>query len=70
MSVAVGHRILVTRPDTGSLGGLAHLLWWDPSVRAVLVQRDEAGGDHTAYVDQVRHAIELTGSDAVLLVSS
>ena len=60
-----GERILVTRPDTGSLGGLTQLLWWDPSVRIVLV-----AGDEHAYVDDVRRAIELTGSDALLVDAS
>ncbi len=66
-------RIAMTRPGSGSSHGLAHLLWWDASVRAVLVERD--GHDCTdaryeAYVDQVRRTIELTGSDAALLVSA
>ena len=30
-----GHRL--------ARAGLAHLLWWDPSVRIVLVARDETG---------------------------
>ncbi len=64
-----GDRIVVTPACTGTLGGLTHLLWWDPSVRVVLVEHDEPGTDITAYVDQVRTAIELTGSDAQLLVS-
>jgi hypothetical protein len=66
-------RILVTRPQTGTLGGLAQLLWWDPSVRFVLVERDDTadvGTDYWSYVADVRSAIELTGSDALLLVPS
>jgi hypothetical protein len=70
MSVDLSDRIVVTRPGSGSPDGLAHLLWWDTSVRAVLVERDETGADYDAYVDEVRAAIELTGSDALLLVSS
>ena len=56
-------RILTTSAEDPELGGLMHLLWWDPSVRAVLVE------DETE-VDQVRRAIELTGSDALLLVDA
>ncbi len=70
--------IVVTRPGArlgaSTLGGLTHLLWMDASVRAVLVERsgtkDSSGEpEFGEYVDQVRHAIELTGSGAALLVS-
>jgi hypothetical protein len=51
------------------LGGLMHLLWWDPSVRAVLVAPDETSTGPSVSVEDVRRAIELTGSDAVLQTS-
>src|SRR4051812_8886719 len=44
-------------------GALMHLLWWDPAIRAVLV----LGGPGTA-CDEAGRALELTGSDALLLV--
>ena len=56
-------RTVSTSPDDPGLGGLMHLLWWNPSVSAVLVS-DEAEVDH------VRRAIELTGSDALLLIDA
>ena len=56
-------RILTTSAEDPELGGLMHLLWWDPSVRAVLVEGETE-------VDQVRRAIELTRSEAVLLVDA
>ena len=70
VSLTDGDRILVTRAGTGSLGGLTQLLWWDPSVRIVLVARNETSSGSTAYVDDVRRAIELTGSDALLVDAS
>lgn len=63
LALADRDRILTTSAEDPELGGLMHLLWWDPSVRAVLVE------DETE-VDQVRRAIELTGSDAVVLVDA
>ena len=69
MTPDLSRRIVVTRADSGFVGGLAHLLWWDASVRAVLVERAGTDADYEAYVDDVRRAIELTGSDAELLVS-
>jgi hypothetical protein len=50
-------------------GALRHLLWWDPSVRAVLVAPDATPGVAAA-VEDARRAIELTGSDALLLVDA
>jgi hypothetical protein len=44
-------------------GALTHLLWWDPAIRAVLV----LGGPGTE-CDEAGRALELTGSDALLLV--
>ena len=63
LSLADGERILTTSAEDPELGGLMHLLWWGPSVRAVLVEDDTE-------VDQVRRAIELTGSEALLLVDA
>jgi hypothetical protein len=63
LSLAGRDGILTTSAEDPELGGLMHLLWWDPSVRAVLVE------DETE-LDQVRRAIELTGSDALLLVDA
>ena len=63
LSVADRDRVLTTSAEDPELGGLMHLLWCDPSVRAVLLEDDTE-------VDQVRRAIELTGSDALLLVDA
>jgi aspartate aminotransferase-like enzyme len=65
----LGHDVVCVGagPDgAAGLGGLLHLLWWDPSVRAVLVAGDETTNGPAVDVDEVRRAIELTGSDAVL----
>lgn len=51
-----------------SLGELTHLLWWDASVKAVFVARDETSTGLTADVDEVRRVMDLTGTDALLLV--
>jgi hypothetical protein len=67
-----GDRVLTTSStdlDPG-LGGLTHLLWWDPSIAAVVVPRDEAEGGTPTDLDDVRRAIELTGSEALLLVDA
>ena len=52
-----------------AFGGLTHLLWWDPSVRAVLVT-PVTPASLSADVEAARQAIDLTGSDALLLVTS
>lgn len=64
-----GDRVATTSADDPSLGGLIHRLWWDPSVRAVLVVRDETSPVATD-LDEVRRAVELSGSGALLLVDS
>jgi alanine-glyoxylate transaminase/serine-glyoxylate transaminase/serine-pyruvate transaminase len=51
-----------------SLGHLMHLLWWDASVKAVFVVCDETSTGVATDVDDVRRAIDLTGSSALLLV--
>jgi alanine-glyoxylate transaminase/serine-glyoxylate transaminase/serine-pyruvate transaminase len=51
-----------------SLGHLMHLLWWDPSVKAVFVVRDETSTGVASDLAEVRRAIDLTGSSALLLV--
>jgi aspartate aminotransferase-like enzyme len=54
---------------TAGLGGLMHLLWWDPSVRAVVVPSEPTSTGPSVDIDDVRRAIELTGSAAVLQTS-
>jgi hypothetical protein len=56
---------VVTTDEVSEPGALTHLLWWAPSVRAVLVTADAV-----AAVEDVRRAIDLTGSDALLLVDA
>ena len=51
-----------------SLEELTHLLWWDASIKAVFVARDETSTGITADVHEVRRVMDLTGSDALLLV--
>jgi alanine-glyoxylate transaminase/serine-glyoxylate transaminase/serine-pyruvate transaminase len=51
-----------------SLEELTHLLWWDASIKAVFVARDETSTGITANVCEVRRVMDLTGSDALLLV--
>jgi hypothetical protein len=65
----LGHDVVCVEAGPGGaagLGGLMHLLWWDPSVRAVLVASDERTNAPSVDVSEVRRAMELTGSDAVL----
>jgi hypothetical protein len=50
------------------LGGLTHLLWWDPSVCAVLVVPLTPASINVD-VGAARQAIDLTGSDALLVVA-
>ena len=54
--------------ESTSLWELMHLLWWDPSIRAVVVVRDETSTGATCDPADVREVLELTGSDALLLV--
>jgi hypothetical protein len=56
---------IVAVSDVAEVGALTHLLWWAPSVRAVYVAADD-----TTDVEDVRRAIELTGSDALLMVEA
>jgi alanine-glyoxylate transaminase/serine-glyoxylate transaminase/serine-pyruvate transaminase len=51
-----------------SLGHLMHLLWWDASVKAVFVVHDETSTGVATDLGDVRRAIDLTGSSALLLV--
>ena len=51
-----------------AVDGLTHLLWWDPSVRAVLVS-PVTPASMAADVAAARRAIDLTGSDALLVVA-
>lgn len=51
-----------------SLEELTHLLWWDASIKAVFVARDETSTGVAADVCDVRRVMDLTGSDALLLV--
>jgi hypothetical protein len=59
---------VVTTGDVPELGALTHLLWWAPSVRAVLVTGGATG--LAPDVEDVRRVIGLTGSDALLLVDA
>lgn len=54
-------------PDEGAL---THLLWWSPSVAAVIVEPDASGVDMDDRVQLVRRAIETAGSDALVLVAA
>jgi hypothetical protein len=54
--------------DGCPVAALTHLLWVDPSVRAVLVAGEAAAAG--ACVEEIREAMALTGSSALLLVDS
>jgi hypothetical protein len=59
---------LDVRQEGCPVAALTNLLWWDTSVRAVLVAGD-ARATGTC-VDAVREAMVITGSTALLLVDS
>ena len=66
-----GLDVVCIEVDAGgaALGALTHLLWWDPSVRAVLGLVPVTPASMTADVAAARQAIDLTGSDALLVVA-
>ena len=56
-------------PDDGCpVAALTNLLWWDPSVRAVLVAGDARAAG--TCIEEIREAMVLTGSTALLLVDT
>jgi aspartate aminotransferase-like enzyme len=71
MASSLGYDVVcidVAAGEGPSLGELTHLLWWDASIKAVFVARDETSTGITADPGEVRRVMELTGSDALLLV--
>ena len=66
----LGLDVVCMEVDAGgaAVDGLTHLLWWDPSVRAVLVS-PVTPASMAADVAAARRAIDLTGSDALLVVA-
>ncbi len=59
---------LDVREEGCPVAALTHLLWWDTTVRAVLVAGDARAAG--TCVDAVRDAMVLTGSTALLLVDA
>jgi aspartate aminotransferase-like enzyme len=47
-----------------------HLLWWDPSIAAILVAQEESSTGVRTDIGAVRRAIDRSGSDALLLVDT
>ena len=66
--MAAAHGLDVVRCDAA--GALAHLLWWDPTIRAVLVPGEATATSDAGDPEEVRRVLELTGSDALLLVAA
>lgn len=65
------HDRVVRTGDLEGLSALVHLLWWAPSVRAVIVdQTAHEDEDEDGSTEAIRRAIELSGSDALLLVDA
>jgi aspartate aminotransferase-like enzyme len=71
MATDLGYDVVCIDVSAGagpSLDGLTHLLWWDSSIKAVFVARDETSTGVMADVGEVRCVMDLAGSDALLLV--
>lgn len=52
------------------LSMFSHLLWWDPSITAVLVVQEESSAGVRNDISQVRRVLDETGSQARLLVDT
>lgn len=52
------------------LSVFSHLLWWDASIKAVLVTQEESSAGVRNDIGQIRQVLEETGSAALLLVDT
>jgi aspartate aminotransferase-like enzyme len=71
MAADLGYDVVCIDVSPGegpALEELTHLLWWDVSIRAVFVARDETSTGIRADVGEVRRVMDLAGSEALLLV--
>jgi alanine-glyoxylate transaminase / serine-glyoxylate transaminase / serine-pyruvate transaminase len=56
--------------DRAPLAAVSHLLWWDPTIEAVLICQEESSSGVRNDVRGVRRALDETGSPARLLVDT